>query len=253
MSPYHGDLWIRRFHEPEPDAPRLVCFPHAGGSASFFVPLSQALRPRPEVLVIQYPGRHDRVAEPCVEDLNVLADEIFRRVRKLSGPPPALFGHSMGATLAFEVAQRLEGDGIAVPHLFVSAARSPSSERSEEVHLRDDGGIIAEIRRLNGTDDAVLMDPALMRLVLGPIRSDYKALERYRYAGGVLACPVTALAGDADPGTSLSAARSWRDQTRGAFAFRQFPGGHFYLNDELARVVEEIRRTLLPSPGAEAR
>ncbi|MEU4574790.1 thioesterase II family protein [Nonomuraea sp. ATR24] len=251
MSPYHGDLWVRRFHEPRPGAPRLVCFPHAGGSASFFVPLSQALSPGLEVLVIQYPGRQDRVAEPCVEDLNALADEIFLRVRKLAGPPPALFGHSMGATLAFEVAQRLEGDGIAVPHLFVSAARSPSSERSEEVHLRDDDGIIAEMRRLDGTDDVLLLDPELMRLVLGPIRSDYKALERYRYAGGVLACPVTALAGDADPGTSLSAARSWRDHTGGAFTFRRFPGGHFYLTDELAGVAEEIRRTLLPpDPGS---
>ncbi|WP_049563552.1 thioesterase II family protein [Nonomuraea sp. SBT364] len=246
MSPYHGDLWIRRFHEPSPDAPRLVCFPHAGGSASYFVPLSQALLPDLEVLVIQYPGRQDRVSEPCVEDLHALADEIFRRVRKLAGPPPALFGHSMGATLAFEVAQRLEGDGIAVPHLFVSAARGPSSERSEEVHLRDDDGIIAEMRRLNGTDDSLLLDPELMRLVLGPIRSDYKALERYRYAGGVLTCPATALAGEADPGTSLSAARSWRDHTRGTFAFRSFPGGHFYLNDELAGVTQEIRRTLRP-------
>lgn len=101
-------LWIRRFH-PRPDGDvRLVCLPHAGGSASFFFPVSQAMPPSVDVLCVQYPGRQDRRAEPVIDSIPDLADQVFAALLPWADRPLAFFGHSMGATLAFEVARRLE-------------------------------------------------------------------------------------------------------------------------------------------------
>src|SRR5215203_6385281 len=105
-------LWARCFH-PAPDAPaQLVCFPHAGGSASFYFPVSAQLSPTAEVFALQYPGRQDRRKESSPDDLATLADQVYEALRpRLKDRPTTFFGHSMGATLAFEVARRLEADG----------------------------------------------------------------------------------------------------------------------------------------------
>uniref|UniRef100_UPI0034DE7E71 thioesterase II family protein n=1 Tax=Streptomyces flavofungini TaxID=68200 RepID=UPI0034DE7E71 len=103
-----GALWLRRYHPADTDAVRLVCFPHAGGSASFYHPLSARFTPRAEVISLQYPGRQDRRKEPCVTDLGTLADLITEQLLALDERPTVFFGHSMGAALAFETAWRLE-------------------------------------------------------------------------------------------------------------------------------------------------
>src|SRR5262249_29653456 len=101
------DLWVRRFHPAPSAGSRLVCLPHAGGSASYFLPISRGLSPQVEVLAVQYPGRQDRRAEPCIEDVGGLADQITASLQPWIDRPVALFGHSMGAILGFEVALRL--------------------------------------------------------------------------------------------------------------------------------------------------
>lgn len=68
----------------------------------------------------------------------------------------ALFGHSMGATVAFEVTRLLEGQGVIPETLFASARRAPGSHRNESVLQRDDEGLIRELRDLAGTNTAVL-------------------------------------------------------------------------------------------------
>ncbi|MEV4015113.1 alpha/beta fold hydrolase [Nonomuraea angiospora] len=244
MTPYQDDLWIRRFHPSGDDVPRIVCFPHAGGAANSYHALSRTLSPSAEVLAIQYPGRQDRFAEPCLDDIRVLADGIFERLRGLTDRPLALFGHSMGSVVAFEVAHRLEREGVMPAHLFVSAGRGPACERPERVHLMNDDGVIAEMRRLDGTHAEVFAHADLMRLVLEPLRGDYKAIETYAYGGFVVKCPVTALVGDDDPSTTVDAARMWGDHTEGPFALHVFPGGHFYLNDQLPGVARVLRSAL---------
>src|ERR1700712_4687720 len=115
--------WIRRFHESPGASARLVCFPHAGGAATYFYPLSRTLAPSIEALAVQYPGRQDRRAEPCVDDIHELADLVAPALLEWADRPLALFGHSMGATLAFEVAGRLEKAGVRPAGLFVSGRR----------------------------------------------------------------------------------------------------------------------------------
>lgn len=240
--------WLRRYH-PAPEAPmRLVYFPHAGGAANTSFQLSAALPPVAEVISVQYPGRHDRFSEPCVDSLNTLADEIPQWLDALDDKPMAFFGHSMGAVLAFEIARRIQADdpspaaGPTPTHLFVSGRRAPTVVREERVHLLDNKGLVADMRALQGTDDSVFDDPEVLGLVLPSVRADYRAIETHVYEPGPpLTCPVTAVIGDSDPRVSRADAEAWRQQTTGEFRLLVFPGGHFYLGDGALGVVDLLR------------
>lgn len=217
-----------------------MCLPHAGGSASFYFPLSRALAPAVEVLAIQYPGRQDRRHEPNIASIPDLADQIFAAVRRLDDRPLALFGHSMGAVLAYEVALRIQDAGLPAPvRLFASGRRAPSCHREERVHMESDDQMVAELRKLSGTSSAMLTDPELLEMIMPAIRSDYRAVETYRYERGrKLDCPVTVLTGDNDPRVSIDEAAAWEEHTTGPTELHVLPGGHFYLVDQNERVVE---------------
>lgn len=244
-----GNTWIRRFHPASAGAVRLACFPHAGGSASFFFPVSQALQPSVEVLAVQYPGRQDRRREPCVTDLGTLADLAYEALRDWADRPIALFGHSMGAIVAFEVARRLEQRlGVEPAVLFASGRRAPSRHRTESVHRRDDDGVVRELQLLGGTDAVFLQDEELLQMSLPAIRGDYRAIERYQCSPGAeVSCPVVALVGDSDPRTTIEEARAWSAHTSSEFDIQVFPGGHFFLAEHPDRVIEAISGRL-PTP-----
>jgi surfactin synthase thioesterase subunit len=241
-----SDAWIRRYRPAPQSRVRLVCFPHAGGSASFFVPVARALPDTVDVLAVQYPGRQDRRADPPIEVLTDLADEVYAAVRRWADRPLAFFGHSMGAVLAFEVASRLQRAGDdRVRLLFASGRRAPSRWRDERVYQRDDDGLVAELRSLRGTDQRVLEDDELLRMIMPAIRGDYTAVETYVWEPAApLRCPVVAMVGDSDPKTTLDEARAWGDHTTGGFTLRVYPGGHFYLAAQQADVISEIRAEL---------
>jgi surfactin synthase thioesterase subunit len=240
------DAWIRRYHPSDANAVQLVCFPHAGGSASYYHPLSKRFSPAVDVIALQYPGRQDRRQEACIKNIDNLADKVTEQLLRLSDKPTLFFGHSMGATLAFEVAWRLEELDCHAPlGLIASGRRAPGITRSETVHQRDDAGIIAEIRNLNGTDSVVLEDEDILRMSLPSIRGDYQAIETYSYTPGrILHCPITVLTGDSDPRTSFEDASAWHRYTTGSFRTKVFPGGHFYLSANIAAVTAEIASDL---------
>ena len=169
--------WFRRFHESAAETV-LVCFPHAGGSASYFHPVSRGLSPRLDVLAIQYPGRQDRRREPCIEDIGTLANRVTEALLLQADDRPIMFlGHSMGAVVAFEVTRRLEAEGISPAALFASGRRAPSCARNETLHRESDRGLIAEVRRLGGIDPQALDDPELLNMILPAMRGDYIAID----------------------------------------------------------------------------
>jgi surfactin synthase thioesterase subunit len=240
--PESGGRWVRHFHPSATADIRLICCPHAGGSASYFYPVSAALSPDIEVLAVQSPGRQDRRAEKNIEDIGELADRCFEAVLPWCTNPVALFGHSMGAIVAFEVARRLEHKaGITLLALIASGRRGPSTLRTEAVHLGGDNAVAAEMRRLSGTNAALLDDPELAEMILPATRSDYKAIETYRYQPGAkLSCPILALAGEDDPLTTKDEVEDWAQHTTSKFSFAVYPGGHFYLNDRPAEIIKKI-------------
>lgn len=184
-QPYDDDdLWCRRYRPAASPTARLVCLPHAGGSAPFFRPLALALGAGTDVVAIQYPGRQDRRTEQPVSDMGRLADLVAGILRRQPDLPLTIFGHSMGAILGFEVTRRLEADGSGPVHLFASGRRAPSAVRDDNVHLRDDAGILAELHAVGGTASAVLSNDELMRAALPSLRADYQAVDTYRCPRG---------------------------------------------------------------------
>jgi surfactin synthase thioesterase subunit len=225
----------------------LVCFPHAGGSASYFFALSRLLAPAVEALAVQYPGRQDRRRENGIDNIPELADRTADALQAWTDRPFAFFGHSLGAVLAFEVARRLQGAGTPPFWLFVSGRRAPCQHRNENVHLRDDAGVVAELRRLSGTDQRVLDDKELVDLILPMTRNDYRAIETYVHVpGSPLTCPVTAFVGDADSKNTINEVSAWARHSTGEFALRVFPGGHFYLDKCWQEIASTIRASRHP-------
>jgi surfactin synthase thioesterase subunit len=233
------DLWCRRYRPSRSAGTRLVCLPHAGGSASFFLPVAAALSPAVDVVAIQYPGRQDRRTERPIDDMAVLADRIHGILRRQPELPLTLFGHSMGAVIGFEVTRRLEADGHGPARLFASGRRAPSTYRDEAIHRRDDDGILAELRKMNGTASALLGDDELMRAALPALRADYKATELYTCQEQVTVnTPISVLTGDNDPKTTLDEANAWAKHTTGSFDLHVYTGGHFFLTDHVDEIIK---------------
>jgi surfactin synthase thioesterase subunit len=245
-TPVESGLWLRNYHEAVGARARLICFPHAGGSASYFFPVSAALSPEFDVLAVQYPGRQDRRTDPFVDTIDELADQLYAALAPAMEGQVAFFGHSMGAVLAYEVTRRFEErDGIVPVTVFASGRRAPSRVRDENVHLRDDVGIVKEMRSLGGTDSRVLGDPELLEMVLPAIRNDYRAVERYsRGTEARISAHVVVMTAADDPRTTVEEAVAWGEHTSGGSTLHTFDGGHFYLEQHAARVISVIAETL---------
>ncbi|MEJ2626060.1 MAG: alpha/beta fold hydrolase [Pseudolabrys sp.] len=244
MSQVHSDGsedWFR-FYSPNPAARfQLVCFPHAGAGASFYRRWAQALPPSVELLAVQYPGREDRIAEDLIPDITELARAVSASLRRIVRKQVVLFGHSMGATLAFEVARHLEREGIAITHLFVSAQTAPSQHRRTKFHLQGDAVLLDEIRRLSATPMEIFENREVCQVLLPAIRNDYRAIETYTddHSGRVF-CPITVLLADKDTEVTQDEARGWSRCSHGRSATRRFSGGHFYLVDQWREVIKSI-------------
>ena len=243
------DTWIRSFHPAAGGGANLACFPHAGGSASYFRPMSEALKGALRVSAVQYPGRQDRMHEPNLSSIAELADAAHGALRPLMGEPLAFFGHSMGAVIAFEVAQRMLAAGDRPPlALFVSGRCAPSRFREGTVHLLDDAGLAEHLKRTSGTDPRILEDPGVLEMILPPVRSDYAAIENYRAAPDTprLDCPVVAFVGKEDRSVDEDEARAWAEHTTGGFSLHSYSGGHFFLDEHLPAISSVIAGGLSP-------
>ncbi|GHF69494.1 thioesterase [Streptomyces mashuensis] len=248
--------WFRTLTPDRAAGLRLYCFPHAGGSAGAFAPLAATLAggspagPAVAVAAAQYPGRQDRYRERAWEDIGAIADVLAAEIRaRDEAVPYALFGHSMGALIAYETARRLERlPGAGPARLFVSGRDAPTTGPLATDRVRDDEALLAHIRRLGGTGSRVLDEPELMAMALPALRADYAALSAYVWSPGEpLSCPLTVLVGDADPLVTGAGAAAWRRLSAAATDIRLLRGGHFCL-DDCREEVASLVRDALPAP-----
>jgi surfactin synthase thioesterase subunit len=245
-----GENWLRRYL-PRPDADiQLVCFPHAGGAASFYRNWPALLPARIELVAVQYPGREDRFGEPFVTDLHRLADQLADAITGTADRPIALFGHSMGGALAHEVSIRLHDRAMPPVQLIVSGKEPPQYRKDGDVHRRDDDGLQAELLRLSDANRQLVDDTELWGLIKPVIRNDYQLIEAYRpRTGPMLDCPLTAFVGQADPELTQAEAADWAEHTTGPFRLQTFPGGHFYLTAHRTTVVDAVSATVSGRPS----
>jgi pyochelin biosynthetic protein PchC len=238
--PAQDDRWLRRF-EPRPDASlRIVCFPHAGGSATFYRGWARMVAADAEIVAVEYPGRMTRITETLVGDVDELAEAIAAAVLRGVEPPLAFFGHSMGAAMAYETALRLTGDAAPM-RLFASAKRGPAAHRPGVRHLVRDELLLDYLRHLGGTDPAFFDQPALVPFILPIIRSDVRLSETWEPAAEArVDCPISVLVGDDDPEVSVDEAATWRLATNENFEMHVFPGHHFYVLEHTAAVLDTL-------------
>lgn len=226
---------------------RLFCFPPAGGGTVAFRAWAPLAAPGVEISAVLLPGREARSAEALIHDIEELAYQVAGAIVPFATEPFALFGHSLGALLAYEVARKLDSDGCPPKHLFVSGHQAPAvpSRRAPIAHLPD-AAFIQGLIDLGGTPPEILQAPDLLALLTPMLRADFALAEHYVAPSGPrLPFPVTALGGTEDPWVDAAGLDGWRDVTAATFARVMLPGGHFYLTQARSMLVEHVNASLL--------
>jgi len=223
---------------------RLLCLPHAGGAAAVFREWHALLPPPVEVCAVELPGRGSRLREQPLREFGALVDATLAGVRPALDRPFALFGHSMGALLAFELACRLSAEGLAPCQLFVSGRPAPHLESLDPpIHMLPEPEFVERLRTLNGTPLEVFRYPELMELMIPILRADLGACESYVHTPRPpLEVPISAFGGMDDREVSGDRLEAWSRYTRARFVALQLPGDHFFLNEPPSR--ERLTRSL---------
>ena len=241
-----GD-WIA-YHQPRPLAKvRLFCFAYSGGGASVYRSWVTQLPPEIEVCPIQLPGREKRWNETPITDWRELVEALTPLFRSVQDKPFALFGHSIGSTVAFEVARELRRTGGPAPvRLFASAGRAPVLREPSTMHELPDDQFVEEVFRIGGTPEHVMRNKELMELILPMLRSDFTLGGTYRYAKEApFEFPITAFGGTIDPRANREQMEAWRMETSAEFDCEIFPGGHFYLREVEQDLLNAISARLI--------
>ncbi len=235
MNSSTTDKWIAR-PRPNPRARlRLFCIAHAGGGASAFRSWAEALPPEVEVCPVQLPGRENRLGEKPFDRLDPLVAALADAVRPWLDLPWALFGHSNGALIGFELARLLRARALSGSrHLFASGRRAPDVPPQSRLigHLPDDE-FLADLGELGGMPRELLENREIMQMLLPLLRADVALHETYEFREEApLDCPITAYGGVADLKVSRENVEAWGRHTGGPFVIRMFPGGHFFHQSE---------------------
>jgi surfactin synthase thioesterase subunit len=227
-----------------PGRPRLFCFPHGGGSAAEYIRWARHL-PAVELHAVQLPGRGTRLSEPPLTGMDALVAAVVGAMP--AGRPYSMFGHSLGALVAYEVTRALTRAGRDLPdHLVVSGFPAPSTRRTEPpVHELPDDELIREVgRRHGGLPSEVLGDPELKAITARCLRADYQVLETYEWRqGDPVDVPLTVFAGQ-DDAIGSDALQAWQEHAAPEITLRMFPGDHFYFREHRTRVLRALTAEL---------
>ncbi len=232
--------WVPLRGRADGDGFPLLCLPHAGGSASAFTAWIGRV-PGVSVLPVQPPGREARYSEPAFVEMQRLVEELATVVLDdvVEGRPYAIYGHSHGALIGFELVREVRRRGGRLPvRLFVSGSVAPQCGAAEEgppVSGMSRAEIVGWLRRLGGTPEWLLADRDALDMVLPAIKGDFTLRERYVYAAEKpLPTPITVVAATRDTRVRPDLQYRWGEQTTGGFEQRTLDGGHFAVYEQAA-------------------
>ncbi len=248
-----NNIWFPFDRERNHSSKMLFCFHHAGGAASFYrdwIRWSDKI----QVIPVELPGKATRMGELYAENMLQTSEEIARQIVNESECADIwLYGHSMGAVLAFSVACVLEKKyGKHINKLIVSGRHAPQDHVEDIYHsTMGDEALMTELRRLGGTPTELLENPDIAKFILPPIKADYKLNESYHYEGDKLHCSISAYAGDQDLDAPVTLMKNWKKVTDGQFEIFEEKGSHFFptelgqsywkkIEDEILRMSERL-------------
>lgn len=238
---------------PAPDAPiKLLCLHHAGGNPNSFRPWANELPANIELLPVRLAGRDARLREAPATRVAEIVSPLARAIEPLLADHAlAIFGHSLGALLGFELARELRRQQLPTPKvLIVSGRNAPGSGRALKLHKLDDRELVAEVQRIyGGIPKQILDEPELLALTLPVLRADLAVNETYSLAEeDPLDCPLRAFGGIDDPHVGCTGLEAWARHSNTSFATAQCPGDHFYLAPAAGKrwILDKIVESLSP-------
>jgi medium-chain acyl-[acyl-carrier-protein] hydrolase len=254
MSPVLRSKWLLPI-SPSRGIIRLFCLPYAGSHAAVFNMWRTKLPSEIEAYAVQLPGRGARSKEGLHTNLIKLVEDIVDALQDDFDVPFALFGHSMGAQIAFEMARMLRQRGMRQPlHLFVAGAAAPQWPRLEPVmYNATDSKLIAYLRTMQGTPSEVFDNEEMLQVVLPIIRADFEMLDTYVYnQEPALDLPISAFGGSEDSVVPVESLLAWSDHTTHTFVATLFDGGHFFVRTTQQPVIQALSDQLIRTAALDA-
>ncbi|MEU6381083.1 alpha/beta fold hydrolase [Streptomyces sp. NPDC046909] len=227
------------------ERPTLLCVPFAGAGPSFFHPWRELAADRWRVTAVELPGREKRLLEEPYWDVPEAArGEIDAVAADLGeGARVVLFGHSLGAVLAYELVHLLGERDVQVEHLIVSGSPGPWTQRERRAAGLDGDEFLARVEEFAGFRHEALDHPEMRELILPTLHADCTMHEAYVPSfEGPVSVPITSLRGDVDGLVTAEEGRQWQNATTAAFTYVEFPGDHMYLVDQGREILDVIEK-----------
>jgi surfactin synthase thioesterase subunit len=227
---------------------KLFCFPYAGGSAVVYKQWKQLLHPGIDLMPVELAGRGTRTREASYKDLEEAVEDIFRIVKyEMANVPFMLFGHSMGATIAYQLAQKIRHANMPEPlHLFFSGQSAPHLRHEDKkiYHVMPDEEFKREVLELGGTPPEFFQHPELMDMFLPLLKNDFRISETIPSSDQInpFDDDITVFLGKEDEMTHAQC-DGWKNHTKQLCTIYHFKGGHFFFHDERRKIVKIINDT----------
>ena len=233
-------VWLKNYSPTAQPRLRLLCLPYVGAGASAYRTWANALPSEIEFYALQLPGREARRREAPYTQLEPLIEILAQLIASLPPLPLALFGHSLGAIIGFELARHVRRQyGINPIRLFIAGQAAPQLPPStQQIHLLPDGEFVQRLREYNGTPEEVLQHTEILQMLLPVLRADFALCENYSYyPDEPLKCPISVFGSSDDSQVSKEDLLAWSVQTSQTMTFHLLQGDHFF--------VHQARETLL--------
>jgi len=228
--------------KPEAES-RLFLFPYAGGGPAVFSKWTAEFPSTIEAQIVHYPGRGSRYNEAPITSLAILVENLAQAIQPLLDKPFAFFGHSLGGTVAFELARHLRQNKLPQPSaLFISACAAPQAPGLHpSIHTLPDDEFLNSLKEFGSIPNEILQNTELLDILLPVLRADFELIETYKHVPGeTLACPIFAFGGNDDPRVSREQVEGWALQTSESFELKYYEGGHFFINMARDSIIGEM-------------